>query len=147
MNLSGLIYHLNNNFTHNINKLFPILLNYKGNDWIKYKKHCVKGYNRTKIYSNTDYDLILINWSKESKSKIHDHSDNGCVFKVLEGKLCEHLYEPNTLKYKQTNIFKNNELSYINDIIGYHSIENIYIQNSYSLHLYIPSNYITNYYD
>jgi len=147
MNLSFLVSQLNTNFTPNIEKISHILLNYNGSDWIKYKKLLVNGYNKTKIYSNVDYDLILINWSKGTKSKIHDHSDNGCVFKVLEGKLCEKIYEPNTLIYKQTNIFKKNELSYINDIIGYHSIENIYSQNSYSLHLYVPSNYITNYYN
>ena len=149
MSINNLINQLNRNIYHTVNmrNLFPLLLNYKSNDWLDYIKPCNSGYTRTKIYSNNFYDLFLINWSKNSKSKIHDHSKEGCAFKVLQGKLNEKIYNPSTLKLTQNNIFTENEISYINDNIGYHSIENDYNFNSYSLHLYIPSNHITKYYN
>ena len=147
MNITDLIDELNKNFTQNRSYLFPLIINYTGTDWLKYKKDCATGYSRTKIYSNSNFDLFLINWSKHSKSKIHDHSKEGCVFKVLDGELCEKIYQPNTLKQTQTKSFKRNDISYINDNIGYHSIENNTNNNAYSLHIYIPSNHTTKYFN
>ena len=80
-------------------------------------------------------------------SKIHDHSSNGCILKLLYGELIEKRYN-NNLQHIKTNIISENNISYISNKICYHSINNNNNNNiSVSLHIYSPSNYIANLYN
>jgi predicted metal-dependent enzyme (double-stranded beta helix superfamily) len=44
---------------------------------------------RNNIYSNEFFDLHIITWNVGQGSRIHDHSENGCVLKILQGQLQE----------------------------------------------------------
>ena len=90
--------------------------------------------------------MYLITWQKDSISKIHDHSENGCLMKILEGKISENLYDSN-LNHIKNNIYYKDNIAYIDNLIGYHSIKNIHTKPSYSLHIYSPTNYKTKYYN
>ena len=62
---------------------------------------------------------------------------------LLHGKLKESIFT-NKLEYKSEKLLNSFSSSYINDNIGYHSINSI--KNSYSLHLYHPKNFKTKYF-
>jgi len=59
------------------------------------------------------------------KISIHNHPNTKCSFYLLNGKLQKNVY-----------IFNTFSKGYIDDNIGYHSIENILNKSSYSLHIY-----------
>ena len=124
MSLNKLITNINKLPKFNFKHIKPLLYNYSENDWKKYKSF-TKSYSKKLIYKNNLYDMYLISWNINSISKIHDHSSNGCLMKVLDGKLSEDIFDHN-LNYSKNNIYNKNNISYINNSIGYHSIENIY---------------------
>ena len=130
--MNYLIKNLNilskNNNLNNIIKLFGCINTIDIN---KYKIDEPKKYQKIIIHRNDDYELILINWEKGAFTNYHDHPKNGCVLKVLEGKLYEKSENSsktlikNSVNYKLENEF--------------HQI--IAIDKSYSLHYYSPPNY------
>jgi cysteine dioxygenase len=122
--------------------LHDILNNYNDDDWKKFVNIDEKKYNRIKIYENENLDIYIITWNIKQKANIHDHSDNGCWLKVLKGQLVEKIYD-NNLKLVKTNILKENEISFMKNDIGYHSIFNEENDIAVSLHIYSPPNYKT----
>ena len=87
-------------------------------------------YQKKIIYKNDDYELVLINQEKGAYTNYHNHPENGCVLKVLDGKL----YEINDSKSLVLN--KNDvNFKFKNDFIKYA------LEKSYSLHYYSPPNY------
>ncbi len=46
-------------------------------------------YARNKVAEGTWYDLYVMCWKPGQTSKIHDHKDSSCVFKILEGTATE----------------------------------------------------------
>ena len=103
-----------------------------------------RNYKRYTVYIDDLYEIILIEWDKNSESSIHDHGENGCIFRILKGFLLEEIYKEKNLI--TTSILSENDTSYINNSIGYHKIYNKYHDKTYSLHLYSPPNYIANTY-
>lgn len=122
--------------------LTHIVKKYKGIDWIKYIKYTDCTYHRIRLdhLSNRKFEMYLICWKPEQSSPIHDHSENGCIMKVLDGSLKETLYDYD-LKSQNETIINKNYISFINNHIGLHKIEAI--DFSVSLHIYSPPNYIS----
>lgn len=99
----------------------------------KYIKNPVN-YDKKIIYRNNDFELVLINWEKDSFTTYHNHPDNGCVLKVLDGKLIELTENKYFVLNKNDVGFKlKNE---------YHKI--FALEKSYSLHYYSPPNFYNN---
>ena len=48
-----------------------------------------KNYYKNCVYKNELYDIYIVSWMPNKKSTIHDHPKNGCLFKVLKGKIQE----------------------------------------------------------
>ena len=140
-NLNELYEYLNINYMFdNLNKYLPIIEKYTGIDYIKYINFDTENYKRTKLhnYSNDKFELILICWNKDQNTKIHSHSDNGCLMKILEGEIEETIYD-NNINYINKNIYKKDNVSFIHNEYGYHKIKAK--EMSISLHLYSPPNY------
>lgn len=147
MNISNLIKNINNNFNKNkLIDLIPYIQNYNSTDYKKYINLKKNAYNRTLIYKNYDFDIYLITWDKKCKSKIHNHSENGCIVKVLEGSLIENIYNKELEKVK-TNILPKKSVSFISNNIGFHNIINDTDNISMSLHIYSPPNHKTKYFN
>ena len=91
------------------------------------------------------YELIIITWFPNNYANIHNHADNGCLLKVLDGELIEKRYTHKLEKYKEIKYFKN-EISYMNNKLGLHSILNDNDKPSVSLHVYSPPRFKTNFY-
>lgn len=122
-----------------------ILKNYTGNDWEQYVKINKNRYNRNKVFSNNDFEILIITWDKNQKSEIHDHAHNGCYVKILSGELTEYLFSPN-LSLKKETVLTNGNISFMHNNIGYHLIENKGTDASASIHIYSPPNHATKYY-
>jgi cysteine dioxygenase len=139
--LDELYEYLNKNYMFdNLRKYLPIIEKYNGIDYIKYINFSTEKYKRIKLdnYSNDKFELILICWNKDQITKIHSHSDNGCLMKILEGELEETLYD-NNINFINKNIYKKDNVSFMHNDFGFHKIKAI--EMSISLHLYSPPNY------
>ena len=149
MNLGNLIRNLNLADISKYNKLFRyqvFLTNYIDLDW---KKHLDLGkldeFQRNLVCREDQFEMFIINWPSYWKSKIHDHANNGCLLKVLDGNLEETIYTPQ-LEVIQTNYLRKNRVGYLDNTIGLHSVKNIDNSNSVSIHVYSPPRHKTEYF-
>lgn len=144
--LSNLVNLININLTKNKNLYFvkDLFNSYCGNDWKKYINNNLNNnsnnYYKELLYNNDKFELFLINWNKKSFSKIHDHSKNGCLFKIVDGELTENIYNKD-IKLIKINKYKKDDCGFISNELYYHKIFNNNNFNSYSLHLYSPPLY------
>ena len=125
----------------NLKSVIPLINSYNSSDWKKHITYEKNAYTRNLIYRNDNFEMYLIYWDGKVISNIHDHADNGCVFKVLSGKLIENRYNISNKSLITSNTIKNKAL-YIDNSIAYHSIENPLVTPSASLHIYSPTNYV-----
>lgn len=108
--------------------------------------HLENTYEKQIVHRNEIYSMEVISWGSNSKSPIHNHAEYGCFMKVLNGSLKENLYNPELEFIKETRL-EPQDVSYINNDIGIHSIENRNkLDMCYSLHIYFPGKYNTKYY-
>lgn len=144
------LFMLNNNILLNNKDIYSLINQYNGTDWKKYVNlNYNNDYNKKFVLYGKDnlYDMYIITWINTCFSKIHNHSDNGCIMKLLNGKLEENLYD-NKLNLINNKIIYNQDITYIDDNIGYHSLRNKNLNNySVSLHIYSPSNFRTKYFN
>lgn len=115
-------------------------LDLKKYHWEQYKKIVPNTYNKTVIFRDNKFEIILISWDKNSKTKIHNHPSNGCIMKILEGELLEEIYDTKTKEKIGVNKYVEGNTSYIHDDLYYHKIINGN-ENTYSLHIYSPPNF------
>ena len=102
-------------------------------------------YNRERIYIDDEIEVFIITWYKNQEAKVHDHSENGCFLKILEGSLEENIFSKNDVKKR---ILNKGNISYMDNKIGLHSVKN----NSddkvcVSIHIYSPPNHSTTFYE
>ena len=99
-----------NNLIKNIKKInikqgldqgYKYLKKYKENDYKKYINLDNKVYKRSLVYRDKDFEIMIISWNINQKSKIHNHSSNGCLFKVLEGNIKESLFNIEDIKLEK----------------------------------------------
>ena len=95
---------------------------------------------------NGKYNLIVLYWpGKGHNSGIHNHADSHCFMKVLSGTLKETSFkrpdesagERPMQKTKSESLYID-EVTYIDDSIGLHCVENPETDPAVSLHLYWP---------
>jgi cysteine dioxygenase len=122
------------------------LENYLGNDYQKYIIVDELTYNRKRIYIDDKIEILVITWDKNHEAKIHNHSENGCFLKVLEGSLEEIVFSPN-LNLQKKRILEKGNISYMDNKIGLHSVKNIFDEICVSIHIYSPPNHSTTFYE
>tara|TARA_B110001454_G_scaffold43755_1_gene42810 strand:+ start:51 stop:599 length:549 start_codon:yes stop_codon:yes gene_type:complete len=96
-------------------------------------------YTRNCIEENTDFELILICWSKDQKTAIHDHGGEECWVYVIDGDYAENIYKKNDtgeLKVVKNLQMKSGDVTYMVDFMGFHNLENQSNKKAMSLHLY-----------
>lgn len=96
-------------------------------------------YTRNCIEENSDFELILICWSKAQKTAIHDHGGEECWVYVVDGDYGENIYEKNDqgeLKRVKSLKIKSGDVTYMIDFMGFHNLENRSKGRAMSLHLY-----------
>ena len=140
-----IILDMNENINLMINNVKNTLNNYSGNDWKKYVDLDSKKYHKKIVCKCKNFDIYIITWNKKQGSLIHDHSSNGCVYKILSGCLRENIYDSN-LDLKYIKLVNLNDCSSISNDIGFHSMVNDENEICVSIHVYSPPDYKTNYY-
>ena len=143
--LDDLILSVRNDFSNSIN----YLNSYSGTDYKQYIKVNDYRYNRIRIFKNEDIEIFIITWNISQKANIHYHSENGCYLKVLEGSLEESVYvkdNDNVLCLKEKNVLKENDISYMDNKRGFHSIQNVHDDITVTIHIYSPPNHVTKFY-
>lgn len=157
LTLKDVIRHLNESFKTdhvNIDRVQDIMSAYRSNpqEWKRYAKFDRYRYTRNLVdEGNGRFNLMVLCWGEGHGSAIHDHADAHCVMKMLQGELCETMYawpkskkeedssETQVLRVIGQNTFGLNDVTYINDNIGLHRVENPSTVNpAVSLHLYSP---------
>ncbi|KAK6331116.1 hypothetical protein TWF696_003186 [Orbilia brochopaga] len=90
-------------------------------------------------------NLILMTWTPNKASLIHDHTSAHCVMRILQGHIIETRYEWPTpgveepLRVKEVRHYYAGDVAYINDDLGIHKVENGDPDSvAVSLHLYTP---------
>jgi cysteine dioxygenase len=145
MNLKDITKELENN--PNIQKIKLILNNYNSDDYKEYINFDENNYKRTIIHTCDDFDIILICWKQGQYTKIHDHPNYCCMVKLLEGKLLEENFTINYDKLKVYNnvIIKPGDITMKCSNIIVHRI--VPLEDSVSIHIYMPGKYKSNYYE
>jgi hypothetical protein len=140
MNLNKIISYLNKSITKN-SKMYQFQQFWNkleiDNDYSFPPIDEEPKYHRKILHRNDIYEIVLIKWEKNSIAKLHYHPKNGCLLKVLSGKIREKKYKNN--KCYQDEIYNKNQISYMDDSLGGHEIEAL--ETSFSIHLYSPPNY------
>ena len=119
-----------------------LLDKYNDNDWEKYRNFNKKTYERNLIYRNKNYEIFLICWDRNQFSGVHNHSENGCIYKVLEGQLSELRYDTKDLSLLECSNLTKNYVSYIDNNTAYHKIGNESREKAVSLHIYSPPDFV-----
>ena len=118
------------------------LLLYKGQDWKDFIHKCGQKYCRKILWRNNLIEVILIKWPAGVISGIHDHPKNGCILRVLQGKIKEDSYVNRASpKLTTTKTLKANQIAYQQGNEGLHNITNPTKNDTYTLHIYSPPNY------
>lgn len=118
-------------------------LNLKPDDFDDYAFWLDDGYTRNCISRNDHYELILLCWAPGQKTAIHDHNGEECWVYGISGELREERFErtasdnPLDLKISEVSSMLPGQVAYMNDKMGYHSLENVSAERAMSLHLYV----------
>ncbi len=127
--------------------LAPLLKSYSGADWKKYKLFSPRHYTRNVVQVNDILEMIVICWEINQGCPIHDHPQNGCLVRILQGEVRESTYELTTPPALITSkMLTTNGLSYQEGRLIGHEIYNNSGHRTTSLHLYSPPDYKPTYY-
>ena len=125
---------------NNLSKSTNILKQYNSYDWKKYVEFCNINYKKNLFYRNKDFEMFIVCWNPFQETKIHNHSNKGCILKILEGNMNEKIYDKNFNLLHENKLEKNN-IRYIDDNLGIHKMING-SEKCISLHIYSPPNFI-----
>ncbi len=107
-----------------------------------YQNYCSwssDSYTRNCIVDNDKFELILLCWEEGQITPIHDHGGEECWVKIIEGEFRETIYQENEigeLAVVKSAVANTNDITYMIDFMGFHSLENLSNKRSMSLHLY-----------
>ena len=147
-NLNSLISQISTEIQkgHTLSQLTHLLNNYQGTDWKSFVQFNDVTYCKNFIHQSKNFDVVLICWRQNQKAKIHDHPNQGCLMKILDGQLNENIYQCKPfVKYINTNILLMDQIGYKEGNLILHEIHSPV--NSISLHIYSPGNYQATYFN
>lgn len=106
----------------------------------KYIRFDGEDYSRNLVIRTDKFEVLVLCWKAGQKSKIHNHADSNCVFKVVEGDLTDTHFVQKGGQVICTSV---NELSYGRSSVlsgehCYHKISNNSKVDAISIHLYSP---------
>ena len=130
--------------TNNLSNSRKILQNYSYNDWKEYVNFSQENYMKNLVFRNKDIEAFVVCWLPGQKTKIHNHSDNGCILKILQGNIDEIIYN-NNLEVLKNNTLIKNDIQYIDNSIGIHKMINN-DEKTVSLHIYSPPNFVPSFF-
>lgn len=129
-----------------LTELSHILQQYTGTEWKEHIKFSDTGYQRTKIYICSEFEIVIISWKKDQIAEIHDHPERGCLMKIVQGQLKEtrYLKQNDQITKLCSNIRIVGNTGHICGSCGLHKIEAL--EDSVSIHIYSPPEYVPKFY-
>ena len=119
-------------------QFIPILKELKVLDQEQVKRFIKNPASRQVLVSGELFELVLNLWKPGRASEIHGHPGEGCLIKLLQGKLEELRYTPEpSSKLLSMSSLRSGDMAYIDDGIAYHQVGNPYGSPAISLHLYL----------
>jgi len=110
------------------------------NDFEAYASWDKKGYTRNCIHRTNKYELILLCWNKGDTTPIHGHGGQNCWVYQVQGQVTELRYE----KDASGDLIETNrvhlspgKLTFMNNSMGYHKLNNDTNGRGMTLHLYV----------
>jgi predicted metal-dependent enzyme (double-stranded beta helix superfamily) len=113
--------------------------NFDAIDFKAFESWSSKKYTRNCMYKDELFELILLCWNEGQETSIHNHDGEDCWVYLLEGEMEEVFYSMdsfNHLKKEYSQSIVPQQLSFMNDKIGFHKLKNSFTGTSMSLHLY-----------
>lgn len=113
--------------------------NFETIDFEPFQSWSKKKYTRNCLYRDANFELILLCWEQGQETSIHDHDGEDCWVYLLKGKMEEVLFsidDQKQLKEEVTQHITPNQLTFMNDRIGFHKLKNVNQGRSMSLHVY-----------
>jgi len=109
------------------------------NDFLQYASWRGGCYTRNCLAKNEEYEFILLCWDGNCETAIHDHAGQNCWVYQVDGIVRETRYsgEAESLITESVGDLKPGQMSYMNDKLGYHKIENISGEKAMTLHVYV----------
>ncbi len=108
-------------------------------DFESYKNWSLEKYTRNCLYKDSNFELILLCWEKGQQTPIHDHNGEDCWVVLLEGGMEELFFskgKDGTLEVCGSRFVLPNQVTFMNDGLGFHQLKNNSESRSLSLHLY-----------
>jgi cysteine dioxygenase len=131
----------------NMKELLEVVKIYNSDDWKEYEIFSEKKYKKNLVFRNNNFEIFVICWKPKQYSAIHNHSENGCIFKIIKGQLSEHRYKQETLKLIELNNLSKDSIGYIDNNEGIHRVLNeSKNEDCVSLHIYSPPNFLATLY-
>lgn len=124
--------------------LKPLLEEYDSTtdkQWLKHKSFCDDHYQRNLVHIDDNVEIRIICWKAGQKCRVHDHPEQGCLVKVLEGELQEECFKPDG-SLIAVNQLRLGGLSYQIGKTGLHRISNLSNSKAVTLHIYSPPGYV-----
>jgi predicted metal-dependent enzyme (double-stranded beta helix superfamily) len=117
---------------------------YQGVDWRPYAQFSDAGYMRHLIYRHELFEILLLCWNPMQSTALHDHPEQGCVLKVLQGTLWEEKYKIGIHEPFQTASLEAGSVGFMDNTMGIHRVTNKGELPAVSLHVYAPAGYQAN---
>jgi predicted metal-dependent enzyme (double-stranded beta helix superfamily) len=137
-NIQNLIAELSQSLTEDYNTVLKSF-DFSLIDFTAFESWSQHKYTRNCLYRGADYELILLCWEPGQVTAIHGHDGEDCWVYLLEGEMEEVFYTLDNdgyLREERSTHFKSNQLSFMNDRIGFHKLKNTNLGRSISLHVY-----------
>ncbi len=107
-------------------------------EFLKFASWSEGCYTRNCITKCEKFEFILLCWEGNCQTKIHDHAGQDCWVYQVDRVLREVRFEgpEDKLEVYSDETLKKGEVSYMNDQMGYHRIENPSDKRAMTLHIY-----------
>ena len=93
------------------------------------------------LVQNEQVKIIAIRWEPGQMSDIHGHVIGGGLIKVMHGEIEEKRYSADSeQRLLATGTYLKDNIAYIDDIMGLHSVANKQSTPAITLHIYTPGN-------
>lgn len=139
--------------SEHINKLISLLSNttvedyndildtfdFEAVDFKPFQSWAAKKYTRNCLYRDVHFELILLCWEEGQETAIHGHDGEDCWVYLLEGAMEEVLFSLNDHSQLEQIVVQSivpNQLTFMNDKLGFHKLRNVNHGRSMSLHVY-----------
>ena len=106
-------------------------------DLITYAQwHDDKPYTRICLFENTKFELILICWSKDAQTAVHNHNEQNCWVFSVDADIEETLYCYKGQAVTKVQRISNGQTTFMEKGNKCHSLKNITGAPAMTLHLY-----------